>query len=282
MYKKYNFKKIKYKNILYLLILVNRIFKYFFFKYSRDAVLVKQQYNDTTFKKIFNEKIWLQKKKLSDYLFRQQGSGIFFLENNIYRSKINEYYKFRFKSINNLISKFCDTKEIVELGCGAGDIVFNLILSKRYKKVYGYDISKYGINSAKNISKHFNCQKNCKFDILDLTKNIKKINFKNKTVYTHYCLEQLKNKTEKIINNLIKTNLKKCIHIEPSLELLNKYKLSHICTKLYIKQHGYLDNLIDILEKLEKQKKIRIIHKKLIFYSPNLSNIAHVVVWEKI
>lgn len=281
MYKNYNFSLVKFKYIIFAIILVKRIIK-FFFKYTRTSMLVKKQYNNTKFKNIYNKKIWLKKKKLSDYLLRHDGEKKILIKNNIYNSKLNDYYKFRIKSINKIFYKYCTNKELVELGCGSGEIAFSLLLSKNYKKIYGYDISKYGINTAKSISNVFHIKHKCTFKQLDIRKNFKEVNFKNKTVYTHHCLEQLKNNAEKIIKNLLKTNFDRCIHIEPSLELLSNFKISDICTKLYIKEHGYLDNLITILNNLEKEKKIKIITKKLFFYSPNLSYRAHLVVWEKI
>ncbi len=95
---------------------------------------------------------------------------------------------------------------LIEFGCGNGRDAFHM--SKYYKKIIAYDLSKNAI--SENIKK-FKSIKNVKFNISDVTKDfdfkyLKKI---KKTIYARFFLHSLKDDEIKIFIKLLSQILNK-------------------------------------------------------------------------
>jgi len=114
----------------------------------------------------------------------------------------------------------------------------------------GYDISETGVKAGREISNFFNC--NIKFDVLDLTAEFPKNIFKEKTVFSSHCFEQLKYHTEKAIYNLIKANPKQVLHFEPVKELFG-WSTRDVVSKLYNYAQDLQNNLLKSLRKIEEK-----------------------------
>jgi hypothetical protein len=174
-------------------------------------------------------------------------------------------------------------REIVEVGCGPGLNLFSLSLTNRWDRLEGFDISENAIRAAREASQHFGLS-HIDFGILDLTNPVSD-NFerlRGKTVFTYYCLEQLKYSTRIVIDNLVKAGVRRVIHIEPATELLRLWSPADWLTYLYITRMDYQDNLLHTLEEVERSGLIRIVDKKRLGYAPTCKNDPMLVCWETV
>jgi len=277
----------KTKSLSVLIILLIRLTIAFLSRRQyRSKDEVKSDYDLGSWSAVLNEKRWLKFNNLESYLtlFGRKDFQIAKIDNEIVKIKTSDYYIYRLKKINQIILNYCNgDDEICELGCGFGFNILSLRSSDNYKNLYGFDISKNAIAAAKLSSKHFNLE-NITFDQIDLT-NPEDLNWagiKNRTVLTYYCLEQLKHSLNSVLENIINSGVKRVIHLEPTIELLDFWSIKDLVNYLYIKRRDYLDNLITCLESLEKAGRIRIIEKKRMYYSPTPKNDPTLVVWEPI
>jgi hypothetical protein len=206
------------------------------------------------------------------------------IHRRLVRIATNQYYQFRLRTLQEVIAHYAqDARELVELGCGTGLNLFSLFLSGRWERLEGFDISKNGIQAAREAAQHFHLS-NIDFGFLDLTdphdSNLTRL--KGKTAFTYYCLEQLKYSTPIVIDNLVKAGIKRVIHIESATELLRLWSPSDLLSYLYITKMDYQDNLLRTLEQVERQGTIRIVDKKRLGYAPTCKNDPMLVCWETV
>lgn len=253
----------------------------------RTKDVVKSEYDTRTYKPYLDKKIWLNYNNLTEYLeneFSFTVSGENFvgkIDNKIVQILKSEYYRYHFQIFRGLLKEAAGSQDdLVELGCGIGRNIFLLASENHWGELYGYDISKNAVQSAHEITRHFNLT-HVNFDDMDLT-NSRDPNFKKlsgKVVYTYYCLEQLKHSIPEIIERLIESGIKKAIHIEPTYELLNIFSPKDWLTYLYIKRMDYLDNLLKTLRKFEKEGRVQIVGARRLYYSHAHKNDSTYVCW---
>jgi len=155
------------------------------------------------------------------------------------------------KKYLDILKKFVSSNDkIAEAGCGFGTKLFSLKAQGLPNEMEGYDISETGVKAGREISNFFNC--NIKFDVLDLTAEFPKNIFKDKTVFSSHCFEQLKYHTEKAIYNLIKANPKQVLHFEPVKELFG-WSTRDVVSKLYNYAQDLQNNLLKSLRKIEEK-----------------------------
>ena len=178
------------------------------------------------------------------------------LEDKLCRVSSSEFYKYRQIPFLKIIKQFTNPEEIiVELGCGWGRNLFCLRGFNFKNRLEGYEFTKNGYESAKEVNEFFKC--GIKFGRVDLTKDLQ-IDISGKTVFTQKVLEQLKYDTEKVINNLIKAKPKQVIHIEPTYELFPN-NIRGLSSRLYIQLSDYQKSLLTTLKLFEKEGKIKIL-----------------------
>jgi len=187
-----------------------------------------------------------------------------------------DYYKFREKILCNNIKKLINNEEIIELGCGYGYNLFSMRNDGIKNSMSGYDLSKNAIEAGKKINIKFNC--NIRFEIKDLTEKFVDLDWKDKTIITHYAMEQLKYNTEFIIKNLIQSKPKQVIHFEAAYEIYGK-SIRDKTSKEYIKSQDYQDNLVYTIKKFEKQKMLKIKEITRLGYAGNPLHEATLIVW---
>lgn len=153
------------------------------------------------------------------------------------------------------ISKFIEPDDhIVELGCGFGRHLFTLRKYGFQNKMSGSDISSNAIDVAKKISEKHNMSIN--FSVADYTKKLD-MDLEGKTIFTYATIEQVKDRVEKAIDNIIDAKPKQVIHFETIPQLLdnNFYKLMITLNKI---RKDYPLNILNILQ----QKKVLITNKE--------------------
>lgn len=249
---------------------------------SRDEV--RSDYDQGSWKEVLDRRQWLKNESLQDYLTLIGRDDLRFvkIDNQLLEMQTQEYYKFRLKKINDVISEYNNGDcEICELGSGFGFNLLSLWNSGHYEKLHGFDISENALLAASLICKHFNI-KNIDFKKIDLTNpaDASWVEIRNKTVFTYYCLEQLKHSLSDVLENIIKSGAKRVIHLEPTTELLDLRSIKDLINYVYIKRRDYLDRLLTHLEQLEREGKVRIIERKRMYYSPTPKNDPTLIVWE--
>ena len=240
---------------------------------------VMRDYNETVWKKIFEEKNWKGAKNLNEFLFfkKDKNNRKFLMGSRLCVTSSLDYYKYRQGILCNIIQKFTTIDdEIVELGCGYGLNLFSFINGGIKNRLYGVDISENSINAAKQIANFFNC--NVKFEKKDLTKDLASINLENKTAFSYYSFEQLKYQTFNLIQNLINLKPLQFLHIEPVIELYRN-TARDLASSLYIKSQDYQDNLLSTLRYFEKKKAIKITDIQRLGYASNPLHEASLIRW---
>ena len=257
----------------------------------RTKEFVDKSYNQSTWKKVLETKSWENKKTLSDFLnsniensfptFMPKpifGDNVLvepninsectlLLNNRIQQTSILNRKKAHTQLITELIKKHTKSSdEIVEIGCGYGLNLFNLISQGLENNMSGYDVSTNSISAGKKINDVFNC--NVKFDVVDMTKNLNSIDLKGKTVITFHSFEQIKRHTSNVINDLIDAKVSQVIHFEPILELY-RFNMRDICSFLYIKARDYQDNILKSLKNFENTGKLKILENYRLGYAEN-------------
>ena len=189
--------------------------------------------------------------------------------------------------MSHYITKFSkNLNNIVDLGCGFGSKSLALIKKKAfYKKSFllidiapnGIEIIKLLIKSTKKIIPKI------KLEVSDFyeQKNIKTKIPINSLVFTSYSLHYKKKLNEKFLKLILRIKPKFVIHFEPIYEHYNKNTKSHKKIREYILENNYSLNLLSILKKYEKQKKIKIIYEKKNVFGVNKLLPFSIIVWQR-
>jgi SAM-dependent methyltransferase len=249
----------------------------------RDKTRVQIDYDLGAWKTILDEKKWLRCGSVQEYVVPpDQQVRIAKIQNRLVRIRTCDYYTYRLHILQEIMKQYAGhEREIVELGAGCGHNILSLALTNTWDHLAGFDVAENGIQAAREAAQYFNIR-NVDFDRLDLT-NGKDANFKKirgKTVFTYYCLEQLKYSTSTVIRNLILAGVKRVIHMEPTTELLRMWLPMDIVNYCYITRLDYQNNLLTSLRRVEKEGGIRIIDLKRLYYAPSYKNDPTLVCWE--
>ena len=192
------------------------------------------------------------------------------MNGNLFKAKWKDYVEQYAQQISDVLSKYVD-EPVVEIGCGLGYLVFKLH-HKNFKKLEGYDLSENSIELLKKYNEKKNY--NIHFGTLDLIKPIPKRIIENKVVYTHGCLEQVKNYMPDVIKNIINGKPKMVINFEVD------YNSEPFMVREYLNARDYQNNLVKELRKQEKQKNIEIISIKKLPLALTPLNRLSVIQWK--
>lgn len=251
----------------------------------RDSTRVAQEYDQGQWKRVLEQKPWKTCSSIEEFLNPESADERIAKINNSYvRIRTTDYYKHRFAMLENILRSCAETgSEVVELGCGYGMNLFSLS-TKKWNKLTGLDISAMAIEAAREISRYFGLGDKMHFDRLDLTDRDDR-GFgliQEKTVFTYYCLEQLKHRTALVIANMIRARPKKVIHIEPTPELLRLWLPKDLINYLYILRQDYQDNLIRTLRGFEKRGELKIVELRPLYFAPSVKHDPTLICWEPI
>jgi SAM-dependent methyltransferase len=250
---------------------------------ERNREQVSAEYDSGSWKAVLEQKSWEQCTSLRDYLVPgDERLRVAKIKDRLVRIKTSDYYDYRLRTLQDVLAEYAGSEsELIELGCGYGANLFSLSLAGRWRSLSGFDISENGIQAAREAARHFNLPA-VSFDRLDITDrgdpNYRRI--KDKTVYTYYCLEQLKYSTPTVIENIIRAGARRIIHIEPTFELLRMWHPVDLTTYFYVKKQDYQDNLVTTLKNFEKRGLIKILDLKRLYYAPTYRNDPTLICWE--
>ncbi len=255
-------------------------------KQTRDNSTIKQEYDLSAYQYLLTKKIW-NEKNLEDLCYIRIINGT--LENNnsistslfnekLYSSKLINLKKLYAIKLIKIITKLITPNDtLCELGCGFGKYLFLLRQNGISSNLEGYDISLNGIELARKINSKF--ETNINFKQFDMTKDLRKIDFSNKIIFTHLALEQLKPELENIIGNLIKCKPKEVIHFEHFPQLYTS-GLRHSASKIYYDKKDYQTKLFEILSKYDREEKINLISVERFPHALNPLHEMGVIRWK--
>ena len=243
-------------------ILIYRDLKRRIIKYNRRQDISYSSF-DSRFKKIFETKYWEKSNDLQDCCFAKSLLGIDFTkhEKKIINGKLcnisrHDYFKYDCATILELIKKNVGNETVVDFGCGYGIVLFGLKYLNFKNTLEGYEMTKYGLQTARAINDYFKLD--IKFGKIDLTKNFDMIELKGKTIFTHYVMEELKYDMQRSIQNIINSKPKQVLHFEPMFELY-EINLRDLARRTYLKCVDYQRNLLSTLRIFEKEGKLKIL-----------------------
>lgn len=240
--------------------------------------LKNRKRNHSTIDKDYNSGVW---KKPEDHQFDESWRGNYGTSEKTPRILVQDGKLFKgywddtntkkyYSQLDKVLDQYKD-ESVVELGCGLGHGVFRLF-HKNFREVAGYDVSENAINLLK---KHC-VEKNypIKFEIQDLTQTLAPGIIQDKIVYTHACLEQLKNYMPDVIKNIREGKPKLVINFEVN------YDSEPFLVKQYFKAKDFQNNLVRILKKLQKQGKVEIISIEKFPFAFSPTNRFSAIIWK--
>jgi len=198
--------------------------------------------------------------------------SLFVKDGNIFKGKWVDWVEKYEEQLLNIITNHAD-HPIVELGCGLGRHLFSLH-KKGFTRLDGYDVSENAISLAKRHSTEKGYD--IGFGVLDITRPLPEGIIKDKLVFTHACLEQLKHYMTDVLQNILDGKPKLVINFEVD------YSSVDSLVKQYIDALDYQNNLVSELHKLEKQNKINIISIEKLSLSLSPVNRLSSIIWKPI
>lgn len=149
------------------------------------------------------------------------------------------------------------------------------------KKLYGFDWSPY----TKKIIDLLRKKKKIKivgnkFDFFNINKKLKIP--VNTGVLTYGALEQVGSRHKKFIDYLIKNKPKICVHVECMENMYDKKNRIDKLGYRYHIQRGYLKGFIPYLKEKEKEKKIKIIKIKRLYFGSFYQEVYNYIIWRAI
>jgi cyclopropane fatty-acyl-phospholipid synthase-like methyltransferase len=236
---------------------------------KRDYKIINQEYNDGFWSgksaDTANFETWV-----GNYGNSAEQVRIYVRDGKFFKGTKKEYAEEYYLQLDNVLEQY-KNESIVELGCGRGHILFRLY-HKNCKKLTGYDISENAISQLQEYCTQKKYPIN--FDVQDLNKPFSPEIIKNKIVYTHTCLEQLKNYMPNVLKNIINGKPKLVINFEVD------YDSSPFIVKEYFKAKDYQNNLVRELKKLEKQNKVEIVSIKKFSLALSPTNRLSTIIWK--
>lgn len=251
---------------------------------KRDRARVNADYEQGGWSRELAARAWEKSDNLQDYVERQ------WLERRL-KAQIGgrlwsvpapAYYRFRRARLVEIMRRFAGSTDVlIELGSGTGSIVFELAAERQRQCLLGLELSPTGRKVGSAVADYFGLE-NVEFGPIDLLDPASEgyARLAGRTVFTHYCLEQLPNHTEAIFRNLVAAGIKRAILIEPTFELLRWYSLRDLASMTYVLRQDYQRKILRSARKLEAEGLIRIVHSSRLSFVSGHRNAATVVIFD--
>lgn len=195
-----------------------------------------------------------------------------------------DYYEYRANKLASSLRAICgDESEIVELGCGWGINLLALSRDPKWGRLLGFDISPNATKAADLIASHFGLSR-AKFGILDLldSKSPNWSEIEGRTAFTHFCLEQLPNSLDRVIENILTSRPLRVVHFEMSSDVLTYSSIVDISSVLHVMASDYQHKLLAVLREFESKGKVRVLKVERQSFAPKLRNLPTLIVWEPV
>ena len=154
-----------------------------------------------------------------------------------------------------------DIENICEFGSGSGTNFYLINEILQDKNFILSDISVTSLKIIEELKRKLN-RNNLTYSNIDIEQDIDLQLPDNTAVITTSVLEQIGDNYKNFINFILKEKPQIVINVEPIVELLDSKNGFDNVMNLYCEKRKYLAGYLTELEKLEKQKKIKIIMKK--------------------
>ena len=154
-----------------------------------------------------------------------------------------------------------DMDNICEFGSGSGTNFYLINQILQDKNFILSDISVTSLKIIQELKRKLN-RNNLTYSNIDIEQDIDLKLPDNTAVITTSVLEQIGDNYNNFINFILKEKPQIVINVEPIVELLDSKSGFDNVMNLYCEKRKYLTGYLTELEKLEKQKKIKIIMKK--------------------
>ena len=154
-----------------------------------------------------------------------------------------------------------DIDNICEFGSGSGTNFYLINKILQNKNFILSDISVTSLKIIQELKRKLN-RNNLTYSNIDIEQDIDLRLPDNTAVITTSVLEQIGDNYKNFINFILKEKPQIVINVEPIVELLDSKSGFDNVMNLYCEKRKYLTGYLTELEKLEKQKKIKIIMKK--------------------
>ena len=154
-----------------------------------------------------------------------------------------------------------DIENICEFGSGSGTNFYLINEILQNKSFILSDISVTSLKIIEELKRKLN-RNNLIYSNIDIEQDIDLQLPDNTAVITTSVLEQIGDNYKNFINFILKEKPQIVINVEPIVELLDSKNGFDNVMNLYCEKRKYLAGYLTELEKLEKQKKIKIIMKK--------------------
>jgi len=252
-------------------------------KNRRTRKLVKDSYNEATWKIFLRSNCWEFSSNLNNFVTQDYWKGLFggvtkkvsLIDNKICKVNSCDFSVFNEKKLPIFKKFISEEDEIVEIGCGSGSRLFFLRSVGFKNKMKGIDISENGIDTALKINKKFGT--NIEFQVHDIIENFNS-KLENKTILSFHTMEQLKFYTNIVISNLIQMKPKQVLHFEPVPEIYST-NLKDTISKLYIYANEYQNNLLKTLQGFSQKRLIKITDTKRLGHGENPFNETTFIRW---
>lgn len=175
---------------------------------------------------------------------------------------------------------YLDTFDAVyEFGCGSG---FNLIsIAKMFPdmKLVGTDFVYSSVDLINELARqksfylegHF-------FDMLSPSKDFRIS--PNSCVLTFGALEQLAGKFRNFIDYLVERKVKRCIHVEPIVELYDSDNIVDYLAIMFHKKRGYSEGILPYLRDLHNKGSIKLIKANRLRFGNDCMEGYSYLIWE--
>lgn len=244
---------------------------------------VRVDYDLGVWKAALEKRAWSRYPTLEQYVISDDHSmRTAKIDNQLVRIRTDDYYRYRHQALVGVLEEFARGEdELIELGCGSGLNLFVLAVWGRWPTLRGLDVSENAIAVGRAVARHFSVTQ-VSFDRLDMIEETdpRFALLRGKTVFTYYCLEQLRHAFDRVIANLLRSGVRRVINIETSTELLPRYSLQRLANTLYIRRRDYLPALVLPLRQAERVGKLRVVAARRLQYAPSPKNDPVLVVWE--
>ena len=154
-----------------------------------------------------------------------------------------------------------DIENICEFGSGSGTNFYLINKILQNKNFILSDISVTSLKIIQELKRKLN-RNNLTYSNIDIEQDIDLQLPDNTAVITTSVLEQIGDNYKNFIKFILKEKPQIVINVEPIVELLDSKSRFDNVMNLYCEKRKYLTGYLTELEKLEKQKKIKIIMKK--------------------
>lgn len=250
----------------------------------RRADVVAEEYDLGNWRRVLEGRAWEESADLWSFVVGDDiETRLVVLDGRVRRVRTRDYYAERVRRLDEeLRAQVAGETELVELGCGYGANLFSLALSDRWTRLRGFDISANALKAGRRITEHFGVGDRISMSAIDATdaEHPGWAQFRDATVFTYFCLEQLPDHVGSILDHLIAARPRRIVHMEPGTELLQPWKPRDLANLVYVRSVDYQSSVFAALKDREDAGRVRVLDRRRLAWAPTLHNDGFLVTWE--